>query len=126
MVPSAGRGEDAMLAGEKHGPEPWSQDIEDPRVIHDGKREIAALGTSVENARRIIASVNAVRRVSTDSLDAGIVSEGLRCLSLLCRYHSDETYRNEIDGKKEFDKILASGTAVWKIIQKETLSRDWF
>ena len=114
-----------MSAAERHSAEPWSQDPQDPRVVQDGGKEIAALAISVENAARIVASVNAVYHVSSRSLDAGIVSEGLRCLSLLCRYHSDEKYRDEIDQKREFEKILARGIAVWGIIKREILSHDW-
>ena len=69
--------------------------------------------------------VNAVENVSSESLDAGIVTEGLRCLSLLCRYQSDEVYRNRIDLEKGFDKLLERGNAVWGVIKKERLAERW-
>jgi len=109
----------------EHGSEPWSQDPEDPRVVQDKSRKMVALAISVDNALRIISSVNAVENVSSESLDAGIVSEGLRCLSLLCRYHSDEVYRNRIDLEKGFEKLLERGNAVWGVIKKERLAERW-
>jgi hypothetical protein len=114
-----------MPAVDKHDPEPWSQDREDPRVVQNRKGEIAALAISEANALRIIASVNAVQSVSSESLDAGIVTEGLLCLSLLCRYHSDEKYKSEIDGQKGFGKLVARGNAVWGILKKEALAENW-
>lgn len=114
-----------MSAAETYDSEPWSQDPEDSRVILDAKRDVAALAISVENARRIIASVNSVRSVSSESLDAGIVDEGLHCLALLCRYHSEDDYRSEIDRDNGFEKLVARGSAVWNVLKKESLYRTW-
>jgi hypothetical protein len=114
-----------MSAAATPSREPWSQDPEDQKVVQDANREIAALAISVENARRIVASVNAVQKVSSESLDAGIVSEGLRCLALLCRYHTESDYRDELDRGRGFEKLLARGNAVWTLLKKETLYHGW-
>jgi hypothetical protein len=53
------------------------------------------------------------------------VTEGLPCLSLLCRDHSDEKYKSEIDGRRKFEKLAARGNAVWDILKKEALAENW-
>jgi len=114
-------------AGKDYAPEPWIQDDQDPRVVNDRQGQIAALAVSPENALRIIASVNAVQNVSSKSLEEGIVSEGLQCLYLLCRYHCDEEYKSRLDREEGFQKILARGNTLWGPAGSPTFrGENWF
>ncbi len=94
--------------------EPWRQEKADPRVIRDSfDRVVAVAAAGDREARRIVASVNAVARVSTEALEGGIVEQGLDCLFKLYRYQTDETYRSDVDAKKILPGILETGKGIY-------------
>ena len=64
-------------------------------------------------ARRIVAAVSSVPRVSTEALEDGIVDHGLDCLFKLYRYQTDEKYRSEVDEDKTLPGILEVGKGIY-------------
>lgn len=90
--------------------EPWRVARDDRRVIYDTRDRVVAVSAEGEHgARRIVAAVNAVSRISIEALEDGTVDRGLDCLSNLYRYHTDEGYRTEIESADGLKGILSTG-----------------
>ena len=93
--------------------EPWKIASDDGRFIYNTRDEVVAVSAEGEReARRIVAAVNAVSRISTEALEDGIVERGLDCLFQLYRYHTDEGYRTEIEEGDGLRGILSAGKDV--------------
>lgn len=103
------------MAKQTPGTEPWRLDSLDARVVTDATGDVAAVTLTQEAARRLISAINAVAGISNDALDSGIVERGLQCLRDLCRYHREESFRSEIDGREgAFEELLGCGQEIWK------------
>lgn len=93
--------------------EPWSVDAVDLATIRNSRGQPVAVAFSEREATRIVAAVNAVRQMSMESLEGGIVEKGLECLFRIYRYRCDEPYRSEIDQSSGFEGVLAKGDSLW-------------
>lgn len=97
--------------------EPWSVDSLDLSTIRDSRGEIVATVFSPRKARRVVAAINAVRQISTEALEGGIVDRGLDCLSTIYRYRCDEPYRVQVDQTSGFENLLSAGDSLWGFLQ---------
>jgi CheY-like chemotaxis protein len=85
--------------------EPWSLDDRDPHVVKNAFGQPVVFATSQREARRIIAAVNGVTRLSTEALEQGLVDKGLQCLYELNRYETDDAFRTEIDARQGLEAM---------------------
>jgi DNA-binding response OmpR family regulator len=85
--------------------EPWTVDDQDPRVVKNAFGQAVAFAASEREARRLVAAVNGVTRISTEALEQGLVDKGLECLYELNRYETDDLFRTEIDGHRGLESI---------------------
>ena len=85
--------------------EPWSVDDRDPHVVKNAFGQPVVFTASSREARRIVAAVNGVTRLSTEALEQGLVDKGLLCLYELNRYETDDAFRTEIDARRGLDSI---------------------
>jgi len=85
--------------------EPWSLDDRDGHVVKNAFGQPVVFATSQREARRIVAAVNGVTRLSTEALEQGLVDKGLQCLYELNRYETDDAYRSEIDARQGLEAI---------------------
>jgi len=93
--------------------EPWKQEKEDPRVIRDRFDHVIAVAAAGDReARRIVAAVNAVARISTEALEQEIVEEGLDCLFKLYRYQTDAEFRDQVERENSLAGLLELGKGI--------------
>jgi serine/threonine protein kinase len=93
--------------------EPWKQEKEDPRVVRDRFDQVVAVAAAGDReARRIVAAVNAVARISTEALEQAIVEEGLDCLFKLYRYQTDTEFRDQVERENSLAGILELGKGI--------------
>ena len=85
--------------------EPWSLDPQNPDVVKNAFGQAVAFVASEREARRLVAAVNGVTRISTEALEQGIVDKGLECLYDLNRYETDDAFRKEIDDRRGLESI---------------------
>lgn len=98
--------------------EPWKRDRTDPRIIMDSEERVVAVASAGDReARRIVAAVNAVRKISTDALEEGIIERGLECLYKVHRYKTEEAFRDEADRSGGLDEIFATGKGIFAILK---------
>lgn len=69
-----------------HTPEPWEWEGEIERITGPDGATIADV-TTVGNARRIVACVNACDGIPTASLEAGIINLGMDTINALAQMH---------------------------------------
>ncbi|MCA1580028.1 MAG: hypothetical protein LC796_01290 [Acidobacteria bacterium] len=103
-----------------HSPEPWTSDRKDPRMVMDAQGRLVGVLTTPEDARRILAAVNATRGLPDAGLDAAPVLAGLQSLFDICRYHSDPKFRESADKDGGLEKLLASANAGWQPFGRES------
>jgi hypothetical protein len=63
--------------------EPWSQDDQNRKHLYDARGNIVALAMTEQAAERIVAAVNAVQKLPTAALTAGVIDESLDSLLAL-------------------------------------------
>jgi CheY-like chemotaxis protein len=78
--------------------EPWTVDEKRASLLRNSFGQAVAFVASEREARRVVAAINGVSRLSTEALEQGIIDKGLECLYQLHRYDTDESYRKEVDG----------------------------
>ena len=78
----------------KHSPEPWVIDDRDgrPYAINAGREKVIVWGgiacratTGIDNARRIVACVNACAGIPTEALEAGALAQALDAAAAVLR-----------------------------------------
>lgn len=117
-------GEPAQPAPQRpHSPELWTQDRKDPRMVIDAEGRLVAVTTTREDADRIVAGVNAARGLPASGLGAGPILDRLQALFELCRYHSDEKFRELIDKDGGVDALFARGDTAWRAYGEESFRR---
>jgi CheY-like chemotaxis protein len=85
--------------------EPWSLDDRDPHVVKNAFGQPVVFAASEREARRLVAAVNGVTRLSTEALEQGLVDKGLQCLYELNQYETDDAFRTEIDARRGLESI---------------------
>jgi CheY-like chemotaxis protein len=85
--------------------EPWSVDEKDPNVVTNAFGQAVAFAASEREARRLVAAVNGVTRISTEALAQGIVDKGLECLYELNRYETDDAFKKVVDERRGLESI---------------------
>jgi hypothetical protein len=63
---------DRKVESSTHSPEPWRQE---GRYIRDARGSIVVRGKTPEDARRIVAAINATRDIPTDALERWLVQD---------------------------------------------------
>lgn len=63
--------------------EPWYQDVQNRKHLYDERGNIVALAMTEQAAGRIVAAINAVQKLSTEALTAGVIDEALEHLLAL-------------------------------------------
>jgi CheY-like chemotaxis protein len=87
--------------------EPWSVAGNKPNVIRNAFGHVVSYVASEQQARRIVAAVNATSRISTEALEAGIIDKGLDCLYQLHRYETEPDFQKDLDARVGRDGIVA-------------------
>jgi CheY-like chemotaxis protein len=103
--------------------EPWSVDERKPNVVRNSFGHVVAFVASSAEARRLVAAVNGISRISTDALEQGIIDKGLECLYDLNRYDTDEDYRRALGGEAGHASILSRRREIVSLLEQMAYSQ---
>jgi hypothetical protein len=70
--------------------EPWRQDPQNPKHIHNSRDEIVALVFSEPDAERVAAAINAVASLPTELLKTSVIAEASEELLVLYGKHAPD------------------------------------
>ena len=103
--------------------EPWSIDGSQRTYVRNSFARVVAVLASEREARRVVAAVNGVSRVSTSALENGIIDKGLECLFQLHRYDTDDGFRKELDAGAGLASVLARRDEIARLLDSATPSK---
>lgn len=115
---------EACALSKTHSPEPWEVDRHDAKAILDAEERLVAVTTSREDARRIVAGVNAAAGSPEPGLAAGALFEAAQVLFEICLYNEDMKFRNHVDRHGGFKRLLARADKAWRAFGEDVFHAE--
>lgn len=115
---------EARALSKTHSPEPWEVDRHDAKTILDAEERLVAVTTSREDARRIVAGVNAAAGSPEQGLASGALFEAVQVLFEICLYNEDMKFRNHVDRRGGFKQLLARADKAWRAFGEDAFHAE--